>query len=345
MTDYATNAEWSDIADRVRSASRIALVTHAKPDGDAVGSLLAFKRAQPADDPTVTDIFLMGPIEGPLHLIINDTPYFQVETHPPGDDYDLIIIADTGTYRQLEPLVDWLKRHRERVICIDHHANGDDGVAPLRIVDPSAPAAALLMVRLIDELGWTITGGHHSVAEAAYTGLATDTGWFRYENAQAPAFALAARLLEIGVDKSRLYQLIEETYPPERLALEVRALSSLRYAADGSVAIQTLTAKDLEETGCGVELLTGVVNLPMITRQVRVSVLLTETSPGETKMSFRAKPSLDDAPFTDVNALAQQFGGGGHIHASGARVDCSIAEVVQRLVDIVESRIPAPASE
>ena len=83
-----------------------------------------------------------------------------------------------------------------------------------------------MLVALLEALGCEITGGTAGVAEALFVGLATDTGWFRYKAAGAEAMRLAARLIDLGVDKTRLYQLLEETSRPQRLALEARALAS-----------------------------------------------------------------------------------------------------------------------
>jgi phosphoesterase RecJ-like protein len=189
-----------------------------------------------------------------------------------------------------------------------------------------------MIVPLLDELGCEITA---DVAEALYVGIATDTGWFRFENVSAETFVIAARLLRCGVDKSRLYETLEESYPPGRLALEARALSSVEYARDGVVAIQSLTLDDFDQTGCSVEDLTNIVNRPMVVGRVRVSILLAETKPGHTKMSFRSKPTADGEEWTDVNRLAQQFGGGGHVFAAGARMSADLAEARRAVLDVV----------
>lgn len=335
---YTANATYVAIADRVRSVHRIAVVSHSKPDGDAIGSMLALKRALESIDKQV-DIFLMGPLESNLLLVAGDTPWHRVEDHPPSDDYEAILVVDTGSWSQLEPLETWLKKHRDRIIGLDHHTGGDPDVAPMRLIDPTMASTTQLLVPLLDELGCPLTGGLDSVAEALFVGLATDTGWFRHNNAGADVFSVAVRLLARGVDKSRLYQIIEETHRPERLALEARALNSLQYARDGTVAIMSIAREDFEQTGGSTEDLTGVVNMPMIVGKVRVSVLITQSEPNITKLSFRSKPPLpgfDDDDYIDVNDIAKAFGGGGHVHAAGARVNAEIDEAVESVRNAVE---------
>ena len=120
-----------------------------------------------------------------------------------------------------------------------------------------------LLVDLMDELVIKLVGERGGVAEALFVGLATDTGWFKFQNADSEAFRVASRLLEVGVDKSRLYQVIEETAAPSRLALEARSLSSLEYYKDGSIAIMLLREEDFKATGGSLNDLTGLVNTPM----------------------------------------------------------------------------------
>jgi bifunctional oligoribonuclease and PAP phosphatase NrnA len=180
-------------------------------------------------------------------------------------------------------------------------------------------------------------GAAGSIAEAIFLGLATDTGWFRFQNADPAAFALASRLLDAGVDKNRLVEIIENSHRPERLAIEARALAKVRLIAGGSIALTTLSLADFAETGATVEETSGVVNMPMAVGSVRAAALLIESEapsaagPGLVKISFRSKPARDGARFVDVNELAARFGGGGHVHAAGARIRASLIEAERRI--------------
>ncbi len=327
MNSYVSNTTIAAIAKRILQVERILVTTHTKPDGDALGSGLALVRALTAKGKSA-HLYLMGPIEPNLLTLAARTPFRRVENEVPGDEYDLAIITDTGAWTQLELIAEWLKKNYAKAICLDHHTRGDD-VAGLRFVNSDAVSATAIVLDLLDEMGCEITGGVGGVAEALFTGLATDSGWFRYGNAGVGAFQMAARLLECGVDKSRLYQIIEETFGPQRLALEARALASLEYARNGAAAIQSLRMQDFQITGASSEDVTGLVNTPMTVGAVRVSILLTQTQVGQTKLSFRSKPAPPDGDpqdFVDVNVMANEFGGGGHVHAAGARINKDIDE-------------------
>jgi phosphoesterase RecJ-like protein len=320
MFEYVTNTTYEEVASTLREASRVALTTHQKPDGDAMGSVLALSRALNGR----ADIILIGPLEKSLAGTAYDTPYTCEDTPQPGDDYDVIVVADTGAWSQVEPLKAWLGRHHERIIGLDHHARGDD-IAARRIVDTSAASTTQMLLPLMKALGVVIDGERGGIGEALFVGLATDTGWFRHANADAAAFDAASRLLDVGVDRSRLYQELEETHKPSRLGLAGRALASVEYLHDGSVAIMSLEPDDFAQTGGSLEDLTNLVNVPMCVGTVQVSILLTQTQPGLTKLSFRSKPWRSSGAdpletLRDVNTLAHRFGGGGHVHAAGARI-------------------------
>ena len=337
MNEYRSNATVEQVAERISSARRVLLTTHTKPDGDALGSALALWRALEAKD-IDADVFLMGPLEPRLRDIAGDTPYQLADHKPPAGDYDLVIVLDTGSWTQLEPIADWLRQRYDQIVGIDHHVKGDD-VASMRLIDTTAASTTQILVPLLEAMGCELTTGPGGVAEAIFVGLATDTGWFRYSSADARAYRLAARLLELGVDKTRLYQTIEETFRPQRLALQARALASLQLVLDGAVAIMSLRPNDFREAGGSVQDISELVNTPMTVRTIRVSILLAETAPKRTKLSFRSKPDMPGLTCragVDVNLLAQQFGGGGHKHAAGAGVNMDADEARAALIEALE---------
>ena len=341
MTEYSSNATVEQVADRIAAARRVLLTTHAKPDGDAMGSTLAMKRGLEAIG-IEAEIYLMGPLEDRLKDIAGDTSYRMHGGQPPAGEYDLIIVLDTGSWTQLDPIAGWLRDNHESVVGIDHHAKGDD-VASMRIIDTSAASTTQMLVPLLEKMGCEITPGPGGVAEAIFVGLATDSGWFRYSNADARAMALAARLLELDVDKSRLFQVIEETFRPQRLELQARALASLELLLDGAIAVMSLRPEDFKKTRGVVADISELVNTPMTVRCVRASILIASTTPKRSKLSFRSKPDvpgLECPGGVDMNLLAQHFGGGGHTHAAGASVNLDVDEVRAKLVETLAKVCP-----
>ena len=335
---YTTNATIESLAAELRGARRAFVTTHAKPDGDAMGSVLAVVRACRAIG-TEADGVVVDPCEGNIRAFEGPTPVLHVDPRRPElpeAGYDLAVVLDTGAWTQLEAVSPLLRGLEGRVIGLDHHARGD-AVAARRVVEVGCGSCTALVVRLVDALGVPIgfgsdADGRYSIAEALYMGLATDTGWFRFQNARAAEFALASRLLEAGVDKDSMYQQLEQSSRAERVELQARALSSLEIVASGRAALMVLSAADFDDLGALLEETSGIVNMPMEIAQVRVSALVVEDSQaGVVKISFRSKPADVDGAFIDVNELAARFGGGGHAHAAGAKQRGALAEVVDRV--------------
>ena len=334
--EYNSTASYADIAAKIHDAKNIVVTSHRKPDGDAIGSIIGLYRGLTSIGKSVTPL-VIGPLEHGLQLMTKGVPIQLVEeSGVPSEAPDLIIVADTGAWSQLEALEPWLRAHADCVVGLDHHANGDD-VAATRIVDISAAACTQLVLALFEEMKIDLGEGDHSVAEALFIGLGTDTGWFRFSNADARCFADVSKLLTHKIDRYHIYRTLEETARPARMALLQRMLASLEYV--GPVAIMNLRSTDFQETDGSSTDIVGLVNTPMVLENIQASVLLTDSDPTVTKISFRSKPALPDSPSTliDVNELAKEFEGGGHVHAAGARVFEPLDEVRAKLIELLEN--------
>lgn len=326
MSDYASTATIAQIAQRIRSAKHIAVVTHARPDGDAAGSVLASVRAIRAVGLRAEGYFC-GSVDPNIQSLARSGE--TIHGNPPAmdADIDLALLVDTGSWNQVEPLDGWLKSMAGRVVALDHHGRGDP-IASDRVIDTSAAAATQIVAQLVEALGIDLQkhGGRHSIAEALFTGLATDTGWFRFQSVTPAVLALASRLLAAGVDHVHLHQLLEENGRPARLGITARALSSITLLREARIALMLLGAADFTATGAGSDDIGGIVNIPLTIGGIEMSCLLSEQSSGVTKCSFRSKPPAEGQPSIDVNAFAAQFGGGGHVQAAGARIAKPLAE-------------------
>jgi len=333
-----SNTTLSEIAGRLRGAARLLLTTHAKPDGDALGSAAALGSALRALGKTV-ELRFMPPVPANLAVLTERIDY--AVHHGPEDDGgvaepDLVVVLDTGSRAQVEPLWGWLSGRVNKAIVVDHHLHGD-GVGSSRFVDATAAATAEIAAELIDELGVRIEG---LIAEALFIGIASDTGWFRFSNTTARTHRLAARLLEAGVDQAALYRATEQTERPEKLELMARALASLRLVAGGRGAVMVLRGTDFAESGAHPDETERLVDLPQMIGSVETVALITEPADGgRTRISFRSKPG-DGA--LDANELAGRFGGGGHARAAGAKLDRPVDQVVQQVIDALESHASQP---
>jgi bifunctional oligoribonuclease and PAP phosphatase NrnA len=338
MTGYLSNTTPAQIAAALAQAQRVVVTTHAKPDGDAFGAVIALAQALERKGKAV-ERWIMPPL--PIDLKVINGPVAPVHFHGsdadplPQGEPDAIVVLDTGSWSQLAPMRTWLEPRCDRITLIDHHLYGDVP-APRRWVDTAAAATCEMVADLIDLLGRPLD---MVIANALYVGLASDTGWFRFSNTTPRVHMLAARLLALGVDHAALYQKLEQSERMEKLLLSIRALESLQLLGGGKVALMTLRRSDFATTGARQEETERVVDLPQVVKDIRLVALLTEVDAKAVRVSFRSKPGPGAI---DVNVLAQQFGGGGHARAAGARINQPLKAVHSRLVAALIQAVNAP---
>jgi phosphoesterase RecJ-like protein len=327
---YRSNATLSDIASALSRAATILITTHAKPDGDAIGSAAALGHALHRQGKDVT-LCIMPPITDALACFAAGLVTLErtaAQQHQPMTiEPDLIVVVDTGAWNQLEPMEPFLAARRHKTILIDHHLHGND-IAQMRYIDPSAAACAQIIAALLDEMD---SPYDLPIANALFVGIASDTGWFRFSNTNPATHELAARLIRLGVDHAALYVHLEQAERPEKLSLLIRALQSMELLAGGTVAVMTLRLEDFAQTGARPEETERFVDVPQMVASVQVVVMVTQSEAGRVRMSFRSKPGADAV---DVNQLASRFGGGGHARAAGAKVSEPIETVLQRVRQI-----------
>lgn len=336
MSDYSSNATLAQIAQRLAAASRIAIFTHSKPDGDAVGSTLALARTLAMLGKSASPVYL-PPWSARFDALIGATPVIH-ERHGIWTDAaltsaDACAVLDTGSWSQLADAKAFLSPRRESTVLVDHHAHGDGDVAALRHIDTRAASACELVAELCRLLlaAASFRELPGEIAAPLYLGVATDTGWFRYSNTRPATLRLAADLIDAGVDHNRLYRTIEQSDSPRRLLLTQRALASLEYLASDRAALMSITKRDIEECNATQDELGGLTDLPQAVGSVRVVAVLTEVEPRLTKASFRSKAPDPGQPLIDVNKIAQTFGGGGHIQAAGAKLQLPLAQAREQV--------------
>lgn len=344
MNRLQSNVDTVQAAQIIAGAQTVVVLTHAKPDGDAFGAVVALTVALRRLGKRVRGI-LSPPILGGMQALRGAA---QVEVADGPADLgrpDLVVVVDTAAWSQLAPLDVAVRPLLDRTMVIDHHLNGDM-TAAWRCVDGQAAAACEIVAQIIDHLAeqtkgdlWTST-----VREAVFAGIASDTGWFRFSNTRPRTHRLAARLIEAGVDHAELYRKIEQTERPQKLALMIRALDSLELLADGRVALMVLRRSDFEQCGANDEETERFVDVPQIVDGVDVVVLAAEqafeTAHGKqlrTRLSFRSKPGPGAV---NVAALAERYGGGGHARAAGAKVEKPMDDVLETLRGVLIGDLP-----
>ena len=317
------NSSFSQIADVLRKNQRFAVLSHVRPDGDALGSQLALALALCKMGKEVRVWNEDGILEKYSFL-----PRAELLTKPPpaaAEDFDVAIALDTAIQNRLGTPVESI-RSAKIWINIDHHPS-NPRYGDLFYVDPDAPATGQILFELIKSEGFPMD---REIAENLFVAISTDTGSFQYPNTTARTFALAAELVAAGVEVGRVSQELYENYPRRRIELLRELLGTMRFEGKGRVASFSLSLETAKRLGVLPEDNEGLIDHIRAIRGVIVAVFFEELPEGKVRVSMRSK---DEA--VDVCAICQKFGGGGHTLAAGARVRGTLAEVEQRVLEAI----------
>jgi phosphoesterase RecJ-like protein len=293
--------------ERFGAAQRVLLVTHARPDGDAVGSLVGLGLALQQGGRQVQMVIEDG-VPSEFRLMEGSD---QVLRRPEGQ-FDLVGLVDcSDVERTGKVLIDWPAPD----VNIDHHCTNMD-YARVNLVDLQAVATAEIVADLLPVLDLKLT---KSVAAALLTGLVTDTIGFRTSNVTPKALRLAAELMETGVDLSELYRrtLIDRSFAAVRLW----GAGLTKVERLGRLVWTSLTRLDREAVHYPGRDDADLINILAAIEDTDISIVFVEQSNGSIKVSWRAQPGFD------VSKVASSFGGGGHAAASGAEISGSLTEV------------------
>lgn len=318
--------EYHNVWAWLAGCQRPLLVTHRRPDGDALGALAAMTLAlrELGHDPRPALFEAFPARYACLHDLVTWHRWDNERTELTAG-CDAVVIVDTCSYSQLEPLADYLP-HAPRTLVIDHHPTRDAIAArpgDLGLFDETAAAVCLLVAEWLKTVELRLTP---QIATALFTGLATDCGWFRFSNTDARALRMAADLVAAGAIGHAIYRVIYEQDAPAKLRLIGRMFQTLELHAGGKLAVMTIRQADFDATGADRSMTEDLVNEAARLGGIEATVLFTEEPGGGVRVNLRSKGSLD------VAVLAARFGGGGHARAAGARPAGPWDEVVPRVL-------------
>jgi phosphoesterase RecJ-like protein len=316
----AARSKLDEIGRVLREHERFAVLSHVRPDGDALGSQLALALSLQQLGKKVRVWNEDGMLEKYSFL-----PRADLLTKPPhtGEDVDVAIALDTAIQNRLGTAFAAV-RSTGIWINIDHHLS-NPGYGDLVYVDPTAPATGQIIFDLIKNQGFPF---NREIAENLYAAISTDTGSFQYPKTSARTFEIAAELVCTGINVGRLSQQLYENYPRRRVELLRELLRTMRFERGGRVASFSLTLKTAADLQVLPEDNEGLIDHLRAIRGVIVAVFFEELADGKVRVSMRSK---SDA--VDVCAICQKFGGGGHTLAAGARVRGTLAKVERNVLE------------
>ncbi len=326
--------DWSPLVELVRRHQTFLLMTHVRPDADGMGSQLGLADALTRMGKTA-HVVIASPLPPRYRFLDPDRTIIR-NFEPPGTihrNVDAILVLDTGTWNQLGEFGEFMKGMTVPKAVVDHHRTQDD-LGGLAFVDTSAEATGRLAFEIIRALGAPLSP---NAANHLFMALATDTGWFRHANTTAATFELAGELVKAGANPTPLYERLYEAAPLARLKLTGVALERLQTRANGRIAYTEVKLADYAATGAVPGDTEELINHPRSIEGVDLAMIFIEQTDGGTKVSFRSRSA-------DVSKLAEQFQGGGHKLASGARLPDSLAIAREKVIAAAEKLLQDEAA-
>lgn len=339
LSEIIEKSKLSQFSRWLRTARRVVIVGHVSPDGDAIGSSLA-----------MSHFLLSLGIEKVNVIVPNVFPDFlkwlpgasQILIYNRNKDFadkliekaDIICCQDFNASYRVDAMETAILASKAKKILIDHHLDPET-FCDITISIPSQSSTCELLFRLIYEMGY-YERMTQDEATCLYTGMMTDTGGFVYNSNKAEIYTIIGLLIAKGIDKDAIYRKVFYVYSEDRLRMQGYVLSHMRVLPDYHTAIISLTREELGSFRYKKGDSEGFVNLPLQIKDVIFSCFLNEdTEKNQVKLSLR---SVGDFP---CNKVAEEFGGGGHLNASGGElVGVGMEEATKRFLEVLEKYRP-----
>ncbi|MEM6469252.1 MAG: DHH family phosphoesterase [Planctomycetota bacterium] len=317
------SVNWKRFVDQVEHYQRFVLVSHVRPDCDALGSELGMASILRQ---LGKDVRIINAHRVPEALEFLD-PAKTIEAL--GDDVqadeidtDCFMILDTSAWPQLGDMADVIRNASCDKMVLDHHV-GEDDLDATMYKDYQAEATGTLVVQAADAFGVPLT---RQMAAPLFAAIATDTGWFRFGSVSSETYRVIARLVDAGVVPCEVYADLYERDTLARVKLRGLILSRTAAELDGALMHTYVETRDFEALGAVTSDTEDSINQTLRVNRTKAAVIFVEQPRGGFKISFRSRCELD------CNEVARPFGGGGHKAAAGAFIDGPLDEVRERVL-------------
>ena len=310
------------VIDAIAAHNSFVISSHARPDGDSVGSQLALARALRTLGKHVRIVNHDAP---PPYLgCLPGIEWIEVSDAATDCDAEVAIILECNSLQRTE--VDGLDR--DIVINIDHHA-GNEMYGTHNWHDETAAACAEQVYDVVNKLGVSMSS---EIGSALYAGILTDTGSFRHANITERTFSICQQVAAAGVDVAQLAADIYHNSSIGKIKLTGTLLENIRFEADNRIAILYLSDKLLATTNCPQDDVDGLINIPLTAKAVQAVVLI-KPQAALTRVSLRSKAMLN------VRAIAASFGGGGHRNAAGFSSSATADDIEKQVVSKLQKAL------
>ena len=313
---------------QIKKSTHLLITSHAEPDGDAVGSLIALGLA-------IGKLKIKTTLynESPIPAVYRFLPSVEriVRHIKKVNTYDTAIVLDCGDIDRIGEVSSTVAQI-PFIVNIDHHVS-NSGFGTVQVVDEDACSTAEIVYRLIKALPVPMD---KDIATCLYTGILTDTGSFRFSNTNLAAFAISKEMAALGMEPYEVAQHVFGTYSLGRIKLLNLALNSIEISENGKLSMMTVTRRMLADTGTQSEDVDGLINYARRIKDVKVAALIHELPNGSTgnMKEERFHVSLRSDGTVDVADIAAAFGGGGHISAAGFQIESTLSNLKTEIITL-----------
>ena len=320
----------SQIAKFILESKKIGITYHVSPDGDAVGSVLALFNALKSLN---KDCYIISKDTLSKNLkFLKGSDEITGEITEPVDETDIVVVLDCGN---LERVSANLKEFTGTIVNIDHHLSNDK-YGDVNYIDSNAAATAEIVFELLNLMGISFEKENSVIKDIGtcmYTSIVTDTGAYRHSNVTERTHKISATLKKIGVDNTFIYQSLFDNKDFSRIKLIGKALSNMQLILNGKVALLEIDKNFTADLGIDIGDTSDIISYGLQIKGVEVTLLLKEVEDG-VKASLRAKS------YVDVRKIAEVFGGGGHIRASGIKIkNMSMEEAKYEILNEIQKEL------
>lgn len=326
------NLNVTGIIKKIHGAKSILLSTHKQCDGDGLGAMLGLYHALKKAGKKVR-VVAVDEIPKKYHFLEYESfleRYDQLKTKI--EETDLAMIFDTNDRRLVEPLYSKLTETCKEIIFIDHHPVLNQGPEPTpgSFIDTSAASTGEISYFIIKNLNIHFD---EKIARALYTSLAFDTQIFKYVKNSGNTHLICAELLEHERHAEKIHRALFANYTRSKVTYLGKVLSEVEYLANDRIAILNLSRKDLDSYALDMDDSRDVIDMVMSIQTVVCAAIFREDAPNLYKMSLRSKGPIE------VLGIAENFGGGGHMFASGAEIRGAYKEIRNKVVEQILARL------
>lgn len=318
-----SKAQQFAVLQAIRSRQHFLLASHARPDGDALGSLLGLRLIL-LEMGKQADILVNGEVPPYYRYLPGSETVWLTDTVPPTPAWDAAILLECSSFSRTH-ISGWQNYFS---INIDHHYTGRP-FADVNWIDPDACATAEMIYHLACAAGVTIS---EPVATCLYTGILADTGSFSFPNTSAHTLNVAAELARLGANPHRIACTMYLSYPEAKMRMLASALQNLR--VEKPLAWMWVTEADMKRSGAREEDAEGLVNYALGMDGVEIAAFFRPTAGGY-RVSLRSKDSFEVSP------IAEEFGGGGHRQASGFSQPGTLETIMPRVLGRIRASLAA----